>query len=115
MSTGAIKEAIFGKPDMAQVGVSHLERQNLKMRMGMRRFTRLTSAFPPKKPENHACAVALHYIHCNFCRTHKTLRVTPPLAPGLVSSMWEVKDLAALVEAAAPAPKRRNPYKKKVP
>ena len=59
--------------------------------------------------------MALHYTHCNFCRTHKTLLVTPPMAPGLLSSMWEVEDLAALVEAAAPAPKRRGPYKKKVP
>lgn len=64
--TGAIKEAIFGKPDMDQVGTSHIERQNHTMRMGMRRFTRLTNAFS-KKAENHAYAVALHFMHYNSC------------------------------------------------
>lgn len=108
--TGAIKEAIFGKPDMAQVGTSHVERQNLTMRMGMRRFTRLTNAFS-KKAENHAYAVALHFMHYNFCRTHKTLRMTPAMAAGLVSSPWEIENIVALVEAAAEAPKKRGPYK----
>jgi len=82
--------------------------------MGMRRFTRLTNAFS-KKAENHAYAVALHIMHYNFCRTHKTLRMTPAMAAGLVSSPWEVEDLVALVEAATPAPKKRGPYKKKAP
>ena len=108
--TGAIKEAIFGKPNMDEVGTSHIERQNLTMRMGMRRFTRLTNAFS-KKVENHAYAVALHFMHYNFCRTHKTLRMTPAMAAGIVSSPWEVEDLVALVEAAAEAPKKRGPYK----
>ena len=110
--TGAIKEPIFGKPDMAQVGTSHVERQNLTMRMGMRRFTRLTNAFS-KKAENHAYAVALHFMHYNFCRTHKTLRMTPAMAAGLVSSPWEVSDIVALVEKAEAeaAPKVRCPYK----
>lgn len=112
--TGTFKEAIFGKPDMAQVGTSHIERQNLTMRMGMRRFTRLTNAFS-KKAENHAYAVALHFMHYNFCRTHKTLRMTPAMAAGLVSSPWEVEDLVALVEKAEmeAAPKKRGPYKKR--
>ncbi len=59
--------------------------------------------------------MALHFVHYNFCRTHKTLRVTPAMAAGLVSSPWEAEYLVALVKAAAPAPKRRGPYKKKAP
>jgi IS1 family transposase len=97
---------------MAQVGTSHVERQTLTMRMGMRRFTRLTNAFS-KKAENHAYAVALHFMHYNFCRTHKTLRMTPAMAAGLVSSPWEVEDLVALVEAADEPAKKRGPYKKR--
>ncbi len=109
--TGAIKEAIFGKPDMDQVGTSHIERQNLTMRMGMRRFTRLTNAFS-KKAENHAYAVALHFMHYNFVRTHKTLRMTPAMAAGLVDTPWEVEDIVNLVEKAEDAaPKKRGPYK----
>lgn len=112
--TGAKKEAIFGKPDMDQVGTSHIERQNLTMRMGMRRFTRLTNAFS-KKAENHAYAVSLHFMYYNFCRTHKTLRMTPAMAAGLVSSPWEVSNIVALVEASESAPKKRGPYKKRNP
>lgn len=111
--TGATKEAIFGKPDMDEVGTSHIERQNLTMRMGMRRFTRLTNAFS-KKAENHAYAVSLHFMHYNFVRTHKTLRMTPAMAAGLVDTPWEVEDIVALVEKAEDAaPKKRGPYKKR--
>lgn len=109
--TGTKKEAIFGKPDMDQVGTSHVERQNLTMRMGMRRFTRLTNAFS-KKAENHAYAVALHFMHYNYCRIHQTLRITPAMAAGLVNEPWDVKDIVALVEKAEDAaPKKRGPYK----
>lgn len=108
--TGALKEAMFGKPDMEAVSTSHVERQNLTMRMGMRRFTRLTNAFS-KKAENHAYAVALHFMHYNFCRTHKTLRMTPAMAAGVADRLWDVEDIVALVEAAEPAPKKRGPYK----
>ena len=109
--TGAKKEAIFGKPDMSEVGTSHVERQNLTMRMGMRRFTRLTNAFS-KKAENHAYAVALHFMYYNFCRIHKTLRITPAMAANLVASPWTVDDIVALVEKAEDAkPKKRGPYK----
>ena len=80
------------------------------MRMGMRRFTRLTNAFS-KKAENHAYAVALHFMHYNFCRTHKTLRMTPAMAAGLVASPWEVENIVALVEAAAEAPKKARPLR----
>jgi len=111
--TGATKEKIFGNPIMEDVGTSHIERQNLTMRMGMRRFTRLTNAFS-KKAENHAYAVALHFMHYNFVRTHKTLRMTPAMAAGLVESPWEVEDIVRLVEKAEDAkPKTRGPYKKK--
>jgi hypothetical protein len=109
----ATKEAIFGNPIMEDVGTSHIERQNLTMRMGMRRFTRLTNAFS-KKAENHAYAVALHFMHYNFVRTHKTLRMTPAMAAGLVESPWEVEDIVKLVEKAEDAaPKKRGPYKKR--
>ena len=85
--TGAIKEPIFGKPDMEAVSTSHVERQNLTMRMGMRRFTRLTNAFS-KKTENHAYAVALHFMHYNFCRTHKAHRLSPAMAAGVTDRLW---------------------------
>ena len=113
--TGTKKEAIFGKPDMDQVGTSHIERQNLTMRMGMRRFTRLTNAFS-KKAENHAYAVALHFMHYNFCRTHKTLRMTPAMAAGVSDRLWDVEDIVALVEKVEveAAPKKRGPYKKRL-
>lgn len=107
---GAIKEPILGRPDMKAVSTSHVERQNLTMRMGMRRFTRLTNAFS-KKAENHAYAVALHFMHYNFCRVHKTLRKTPGVAAGVTDQLWDVEDLVALVEAAEPAPKKRGHYK----
>lgn len=112
--TGAKEEVIFGNPIMEDIGTSHIERQNLTMRMGMRRFTRLTNAFS-KKAENHAYAVALHFMHYNFVRTHKTLRMTPAMAAGLVENPWEVEDIVALVEKAETeaAPKKRGPYKKK--
>jgi len=82
----------------------------------MRRFTRLTNAFS-KKAENHAYAVALHFMHYNFVRTHKTLRMTPAMAAGLVGSPWEVEDIVALVEKveADAAPKKRGPYKQRAP
>lgn len=110
--TGTIKEPIFGNPDEAAISTSHVERQNLTMRMGMRRFTRLTNAFS-KKVENHAYAVALHFMHYNFVRTHKTLRMPPAMAAGLTTRPWEVEDIVALVEAAEDAPRKRGPYKKR--
>lgn len=84
--------------DTRYISTSHVERQNLTMRMQMRRFTRLTNAFS-KKVENHAHNVALHFMHYNFCRIHQTLRVTPAMQAGLAKNVWELEDLAALVEA----------------
>lgn len=89
---------ITGKPEYSHVSTSFVERQNLTMRMSMRRFTRLTNAFS-KKVENHEAAIALHFMHYNFCRIHQSLRVTPAMAAGVASSVWEIEDIARLVEA----------------
>jgi IS1 family transposase len=88
--------AITGNPDPAHISTSFVERQNLTMRMNMRRFTRLTNAFS-KKIENHLAAVALHYMHYNFCRVHKTLRVTPAMEAGITDHVWTIEDLVALL------------------
>jgi IS1 family transposase len=109
---GARKERIEGNPDMKHVSTSYVERQNLTMRMSIRRFTRLTNAFS-KKLENHALSVALHYMHYNFCRIHKSLRVTPAMAAGVTDRLWSMDDIAALVEAAEPVAGKRGPYKKR--
>lgn len=107
-------KVIEGAPDPAHISTSFVERQNLTMRMHMRRFTRLTNAFS-KKVEAHANAVALHFMYYNFCRIHKTLRVTPAMAAGVTDRLWDVKDIVALIEAkeAAEAPKVRGPYRKR--
>ena len=111
--TGSKKIKISGEPEKKLVSTSHVERQNLTMWMHMRRFTRLTNAFS-KKVENHAHAVALHFMLYNFVRVHQTLRVTPAMEAGLVDRLWTIEDIVALIDAAAPAPKKRGPYKKKI-
>ncbi|CAN5826857.1 IS1 family transposase [soil metagenome] len=88
-------EAIQGNPDPARISTSYVERQNLTMRMSMRRFTRLTNAFS-KKVENLAHAVALHFMYYNFCRIHRSLRVTPAMAAGVADHLWEIEDLVRL-------------------
>jgi len=105
----AEKRRITGKPDMAEASTSYVERQNLTMRMGMRRFTRLTNGFS-KKVENLAHAVALHFMFYNFGRIHKTLRVTPAMEAGISDHVWSMEEIAGLVKAEAP--KKRGPYKK---
>lgn len=109
---GARKERIEGNPDMAHVSTSYSERQNLTMRMQMRRFTRLTNAFS-KKFENHAHMVALYTVWYNFVKMHKSLKMTPALAAGVADRLWNMEDIAALVEASAPKPGPRGPYKRK--
>lgn len=89
---------ITGQPEYNHVSTSFVERQNLTMRMSMRRFTRLTNAFS-KKVENHESAIALHFMYYNFCRIHQSLRVTPAMAAGISSHVWEVEEIAGLVEA----------------
>jgi IS1 family transposase/lambda repressor-like predicted transcriptional regulator len=90
---------IAGTPDPAHVSTSYVERQNLTMRMSMRRFTRLTNAFS-KKVENHMHAIALHYMHYNFVRVHKSLRCTPAMAAGVSNKLWEIEDIVRLLEEA---------------
>lgn len=92
------KVGITGRPDPKHISTSHVERQNLTMRMGMRRFTRLTNGFS-KKVENHALAVALHYMHYNFCRVHQTLRVTPAMEAGIADHVWSMEEIVTLLES----------------
>jgi IS1 family transposase len=94
---GARKTVITGKPDHAHVSTSHTERQNLSMRMGMRRFTRLTNAFS-KKIENHEHMIAIYFMHYNFCRIHKTLRVTPAMEAGISDHVWDIEEIVALIK-----------------
>jgi IS1 family transposase len=94
---GCEKRVIEGNPDPAHISTSYIERQNLTMRMSIRRFTRLTNAFS-KKLENHALAVALHYMHYNFVRIHKSLRVTPAMAAGVTDRLWGVSDIVDVLE-----------------
>lgn len=95
--TGATKTKVNGNPDMRKLSTSYIERQNLTMRMGMRRFTRLTNGFS-KKAENHGHAVALHFMHYNFGRIHKSLRVTPAMEAGIANHVWSLEEIAALAE-----------------
>lgn len=94
--TSCKKEAKIGDPDPKHINTSYIERQNLTMRMQIRRFTRLTNAFS-KKIENHVAAIALHYMHYNFVRIHQTLRITPAMAAGLTGHVWSVSDIISLL------------------
>jgi len=92
---GTNKIKIMGNPDEKHISTSYIERQNLTMRMQMRRFTRLTNGFS-KKIENHYYAISLHFMYYNFCRIHKTLRVTPAMEAGLTKDIWEIEDIVKL-------------------
>jgi hypothetical protein len=94
---GAVKGTVSGDPKVENVSTSYVERQNLTMRMHMRRFTRLTNGFS-KKVENHAYAVALHYMFYNFAKIHKTLRVTPAMQAGLSDRVWSLEEIAKLAD-----------------
>lgn len=107
---GTRARVISGAPDIRDISTSYAERQNLTMRMGMRRFTRLTNAFS-KKIQNLEAAVSLHFVHYNFARIHKTLRVTPAMEAGVSDHVWSLEEIAALVPE--PAPKKRGPYRKR--
>ena len=108
--TGTELRRVEGRPDGKHVSTSYAERQNLTMRMSMRRFTRLTNAFS-KKAENHGYMVALYTTWYNFVRQHKTLRVAPAMAAGLSDKLWSMEDVVALIDARAEAPRARGPYK----
>ncbi len=92
---GCKTSVVTGAPDPKHISTSFVERQNLSMRMGMRRFTRLTNGFS-KKLENHGHMVALYFMHYNFCRVHKTLRVTPAMEAGLTDHVWDLEELLRL-------------------
>lgn len=93
---GCKAEEISGSPDLKHVSTSYVERQNLTMRMSMRRFTRLTNAFS-KKVENHAAAVALYFMYYNFGRVHQTLRVTPAMESGVTDHVWSIEEIVRLI------------------
>lgn len=95
---GCRETAIIGNPKHKDISTSYAERQNLTMRMGMRRFTRLTNAFS-KKIENHAHAIAIHFMHYNFCRVHKTLRVTPAMEAGISDHVWTLEQMLGILDA----------------
>jgi hypothetical protein len=98
---GCDMKVVSGDPDHKHVSTSYVERQNLSMRMGMRRFTRLTNGFS-KKFENHAHQIALYFFHYNFCRVHKTLRVTPAMEAGLTDHVWTLEELCSLLPERKP-------------
>lgn len=95
--TGCKREPVVGEPDDAHISTSYVERQNLTMRMRVRRYTRLTNGFS-KKAENHMHATSLHFMHYNFVRRHQTLRVTPAMAAGVTDRLWSVADLVGILE-----------------
>jgi hypothetical protein len=102
---------VNGEPDEDKISTSHVERLNLTMRMSMRRYTRLTNAFS-KKVENLAAAVAIHFMHYNFCRKHQTLGTSPAVAAGLTDHVWTLQELIGLLEQAESVPVKRGRYAK---
>jgi IS1 family transposase len=108
---GCESKVVMGNPDPEHIPTSDLERQNLTMRMNIRRFTRLTNGFS-NKLDNHGYAVALHFMYMNFVRIHQTLRITPAMAAGLAVHPWTIQELVAMGDAAMPKAAKRGPYKK---
>jgi IS1 family transposase len=108
---GIVPRAVSGRPDPSKISTSYIERQNLTMRMSMRRFTRLTNAFS-KKVENLTAAVSLHFAHYNFCREHKSLGrgITPAMAAGVTDHKWTLAELIGLLEVAEATPIKRGHY-----
>jgi len=109
---GTRKERWRGNPGPKHVSTSHVERQNLTMRMSMRRFTRLTNAFS-KRVESHCHALALYFVWYNFRRQHKSLRMTPAMAAGITDTARDMLWIVSLIEAREPKPGKRGPYKKR--
>lgn len=110
---GCDMKTVSGNPDPKHVSTSFVERQNLSMRMSIRRFTRLTNAFS-KKVENHAASVALWFMYYNFCRVHQTLRVTPAMEAGISDHVWSIDEVLQMAEPYMPKPGPRGPYKKRI-
>jgi len=109
---GCDMKVVSGNPDPKHVSTSYVERHNLTMRMSMRRFTRLTNAFS-KKTQNHAAMVAIHAIHYNFARIHKTLRIRPSMAAGLSDHVWSLEEIVMRAYSYMPKPVKRGPYRKR--
>jgi hypothetical protein len=101
LQTDPLPKVVRGNPDPKHVSTSYVERQNLSMRMSIRRFTRLTNAFS-KKVENRAAAVAIWFMYYNFCRVHQTLSVTPAMDPGIADRVWSVEELCGLLPEPTP-------------
>ena len=110
--TGAHKVPRIGNPDESKISTSHVERANLTMRMGMRRFTRLTNAHS-KKYANHLYALALFFMHYNFVRQHKAHKLSPAMAAGITDRLWSMEDIAERIDTRVNAPKPRGSYKGK--
>tara|TARA_R110002020_G_scaffold48855_6_gene139531 strand:+ start:7962 stop:8843 length:882 start_codon:yes stop_codon:yes gene_type:complete len=109
--TGIKKTEITGNPDNDHINTSYVERMNLNIRMGNRRFTRLTNAFS-KKVDNHLHMLSLYFVHYNFCRVHKSLRMSPAMAAGVSGTLRDMDWIVGLIDARAPKPGPRGPYKK---
>jgi hypothetical protein len=97
---GTKRVEVIGSPDPKHISTSYVERQNLNMRMNMRRFTRLTNAFS-KKLENHVAMLALFHMHYNFYRIHQTLRVTPAMEAGISQHAWSIQEIVNLSSFSA--------------
>jgi len=106
-------KVVSGDPDPKHVSTSYVERHNLSMRMGMRRFTRLTNGFS-KKVQNHEAMVAIYAVHYKFARIHKTLRITPSMAAGLSDYVWNLEEIVMMADSYMPQPSKRGPYKKRI-
>ena len=109
----SFKRPVTGKPVEADISTSHVERQNLNMRMGMRRFTRLTNAFS-KKMANHMAMVSLYTAFYNFVRIHRSLRMAPAMAAGLRPELRDMNWIVGLINARAPKPNRPKIYRKRI-
>lgn len=109
---GTKNHIITGNPDEKHISTSYVERSNLSIRMQNRRFTRLTNAFS-KKFQSHVHALGLYFAFYNFCRIHKTLRVTPAMQAGIADHVWTMEEIVALIDARAPKPGPRGPYNKR--
>ena len=108
--TGMRKSVVRGRPNKKKISTSYVERQNLTMRMSMRRFARLSNAFS-KKVENHMHAISLHYMYYNFGRIHQTLKVTPAMAAKVTDHVWTLEEIAGLIPEQVA--KKRGPNKQR--
>jgi hypothetical protein len=109
---GCETKVVTGNPDPEHINTSHIERYNLTLRMSNRRFTRLTNAFS-KKWRNHELMIAIHTVHYNYVRLHKSLRATPAMVAGLSPTLWSLQDMIVMADSYLPKSGKRGPYKKR--